>query len=130
MLQEAEASADALKLLHSILDLHKFDVLQPYLESMTKVLCDTVSGGIEQLKAEALSVIAAVSKLTAGKGQKVRVQPSGAFACAVLPRNPHLCFCVAFLLFFSSPSRSLCTRLCSASSFRRTFRLTSSSLRL
>ena len=67
--KEAEAAADAIKLLQSIVELHKFDVLLAYLPDITKVLCDTVSSGLEQNKADCLSVIAAVAKLLAGKNQ-------------------------------------------------------------
>lgn len=73
---------------------------------MTKVLCDTVSGGIEQLKAETLSVIAAVSKLTAGKGQKVSFEATQALgsstASLCVSSHPVLCSLVCCIVLFSS----------------------------
>lgn len=68
--KEAEASADALKLLKSLVSLHSFDALQPFLPAMVQVLCATVSAGLESNKADALGVVAAIAKVMAGHGQR------------------------------------------------------------
>jgi len=71
---EAEASADALRLLRSIIELHKFEKLQPHLSEVSRVLCDAVSRGPDSNKVDALGVVASVAKLLASKKQSAIAQ--------------------------------------------------------
>jgi cullin-associated NEDD8-dissociated protein 1 len=71
---EADAGADALRLLRSILELHKFESVQPHLAEIARVLCDAVARGPESNKVDALGVVASVAKLLKGKSQAAIAQ--------------------------------------------------------